>query len=386
MNFLELYAKNKLKIWLFLIIGTPFLVVVGCILFPEIIWKSFLWRYFWGPVIADSKGTTINEISAGYNWVNTTVYGICLLVAAFGIYELINHFHIDLDEKFILSLLPWIVIGGALRSLEDAGLFRESLSPFFISPVIYLVIGISAIVTTVIGAYLKKSKNIRENKLIRFASLLPPLAIYLILDLKFVWILSTILLIALTTFFIIGSKHSWMDEKYLFVSYGCSLLLLLLIYNVYFIINLDKANPLEVIIIPGLAFSITFIVIISGKIVDYLTSKKEVKVINILTSPLNFLIIFSHFFDASATFRGIEYYGYMEKHVLPALFIEYTGTSAVMFLLKLIIVLLILYVMDILYKEEMSKVPILNNLIKFVVIVLGLAPGIRNMLRLAMGV
>ena len=140
-------------------------------------------------------------------------------------------------------------------------------------------------------------------------------------------------------------------------------------------------------IIPGLALSITFVILIFGKAVDLIYKKRlKRKIFSILMSPLNLLIIFAHLFDASATYRGIEFYGYIEKHVVPTLAIEFVGTSAVMFLLKLLIIFLILYVMEFLYREEMMEMRNVNNLIKFIIIVLGMSPAVRNTLRLAMGV
>lgn len=101
---------------------------------------------------------------------------------------------------------------------------------------------------------------------------------------------------------------------------------------------------------------------------------------------MNLLIIFAHLFDASATFRGMQHYGYVEKHVLPSLAIEALGTPAVMYLLKVPLIIVIIYVLDVLYARELEAYPRLKVLIKFVIITLGMAPGLRNTIRLAMGV
>ena len=90
--------------------------------------------------------------------------------------------------------------------------------------------------------------------------------------------------------------------------------------------------------------------------------------------------------DATATFVGVDFYGYSEKHPIPDFFFQTFGTSAVFLPIKMILACLIVYLIDISFKDELSKYPILRGLIKIVIIVLGLAPGTRDMLRTMMGI
>jgi uncharacterized membrane protein len=98
------------------------------------------------------------------------------------------------------------------------------------------------------------------------------------------------------------------------------------------------------------------------------------------------MLFFGHFLDASATFVAIDYYGYIEKHVLPTFLIELFNTAAVMLILKAILVILVIYFIDILYEKDFKSNPTMVGLIKIAVLVLGLAPGTRDVLRLAIGV
>ncbi|UCG02737.1 MAG: DUF63 family protein, partial [Candidatus Heimdallarchaeota archaeon] len=100
----------------------------------------------------------------------------------------------------------------------------------------------------------------------------------------------------------------------------------------------------------------------------------------------NLTLFFGHFLDASATFVAIDYYGYAEKHVVPVFMIEVFQTAAVMYILKAIIIIFVVYFIDILYKKDFQANPILTGLVKIAILVLGLAPGIRDLLRLAIGV
>ena len=57
-----------------------------------------------------------------------------------------------------------------------------------------------------------------------------------------------------------------------------------------------------------------------------------------------------------------------------------------MFLLKAVVIGLVIYLIDIVYKKELEKKQTLVGLVKLFVFVLGFAPGVRDLIRLAMGV
>jgi Predicted membrane protein len=98
--------------------------------------------------------------------------------------------------------------------------------------------------------------------------------------------------------------------------------------------------------------------------------------------------------DATSTVIGIEVFGYYEKHVLPAYLIELTGTAFVMYPLKLAIFFLVVWLLDkglekameSESEKEKEQVGQVKNAIKFVIIILGLAPAIRNSIRLFFGI
>ena len=380
----ELYNSHKKEFWLFVLAGIPGILVIGCIIYPEIFWDAFIWRYLWGPVVADARGETIGDVSSGYNIVNTLVYGLVLALALFGIYDLIDHLDVTIDDRFVMSLIPWIVLGGSLRTLEDVGLFEESVAPIFISPIIYMVLGIFAVLTMVLGAYLSKIDR-KGDDILRLVVLTPPLILYAVFRLPFSSYLLFQGALLLSVFFILGKIKDIMNERYLFISYGVTLLTISLSYNVYYMLTLHGTNTGELFFIPFLTVLATGILAFAVSLSDrYISHEGYLK--NLFLSKLNLMIILAHFFDASATYRGIKFYGYREKHVLPAMAIEWVGDPIVMFLLKLVLILSVVVVLDHLYKEELREYPRLTVLIKFAVITLGLAPGVRNTLRLAMGV
>ena len=103
--------------------------------------------------------------------------------------------------------------------------------------------------------------------------------------------------------------------------------------------------------------------------------------LSFLDDRFNFMIIYVHMLDAFSTYIGVDWFDYYEKHVVPNYFIDLTGSAVIMFPLKLLILLPVLSMID-----KSIEDPSLRNLTKLTLITLGLAPAVRNTLRLALGV
>ena len=86
--------------------------------------------------------------------------------------------------------------------------------------------------------------------------------------------------------------------------------------------------------------------------------------------------------DASATSYGIDLHplGYVEQHVVGSFLIAATGTGFAMFPLKLLVLIPGIYVLE-LYRREGSATSFWY-LIVLAMIVVGLAPGVRDMMRM----
>jgi uncharacterized membrane protein len=108
---------------------------------------------------------------------------------------------------------------------------------------------------------------------------------------------------------------------------------------------------------------------------------QSLKSFDFLKERFSLLIIYAHMLDASSTYFGVDWFAYHEKHVVPTYLINLAGSAAIMFPLKLAVLLPVLYIVDRSLQE-----PSLRSLIKLTLITLGLAPAIRNTLRLALGI
>lgn len=244
----------------------------------------------------------------GYNVVNTLTWAIILVIAVFLFYRFLEK-RFEIDSRFILANLPYIILGSSARVVEDAGFIQPPISYIFMSPFIFFLIFFLAFPTLLIS---KKFAGDRYY--------VP----YSIVGLSF----------ALATLFLL-------------------------------FFNLDVSNPLV------LPYGImgAFIVAISFYFLPLETK-------NLLSAS----VMFAHMLDAFETFLGVNYHGYVEIHVLPGFLIEKFGAVALP-IVKFGVIGSILYIIDS-SKEKQT----LKNFIKFVLLVLGLAPALRDGLRITFGV
>lgn len=93
-------------------------------------------------------------------------------------------------------------------------------------------------------------------------------------------------------------------------------------------------------------------------------------------------VILSHMLDASSTYIGVDWLGYEEKHVVPTLLIRMVGTAAVMYPVKLIVLLPLLAILDDSLRGDRN----MKGILVLTLLVLGLAPATRNTLRMMLGI
>ncbi|MFH0868943.1 MAG: DUF63 family protein [archaeon] len=93
------------------------------------------------------------------------------------------------------------------------------------------------------------------------------------------------------------------------------------------------------------------------------------------TDRISFLPFPAHLLDASATFIAVDFLGFSEEHPLPVFMSNLAGTAAVMYLLKLAVLIPAVY----LIRKEINDKNMANYLL-IAIAVLGLAEGLRNLL------
>ncbi|MBS3056906.1 MAG: DUF63 family protein [Candidatus Aenigmarchaeota archaeon] len=128
-------------------------------------------------------------------------------------------------------------------------------------------------------------------------------------------------------------------------------------------------NPVGMALIIGIS---------AAWMIGFFMLRKYNKKFNQLLTNLNFTALGVHIFDATSTFIAIAFFPYIEQHVVSGFVIGVLGPWS-MYLLKIPIVLLALYIIDKDVKNEEW-----NTFLKLAVIVLGAGPGLRNFFSLGM--
>ncbi len=90
--------------------------------------SDFVYQYYLDPIIGESTG------DSGYNMVNTMTYGIVLAMFAIALSGWLRHLGIDGSDMTLLALLPFVLWATLGEVVEDAQMFGEILSAWFVSP------------------------------------------------------------------------------------------------------------------------------------------------------------------------------------------------------------------------------------------------------------
>ncbi len=259
-----------------------------------------------------------------YNAVETITYALILIVAVYLIYRWFKKSGFPLDGPFVLATLPYIVFGGMLRVIQDADMIQSDLQFLIVTPFIYFLIFFYTVGILILSHQLE-TRGLISNYLRVYAGV----GIFSVFSVALVLISW-------------GMTHTRID---LFV--------------------------LAVILL--MATAATLMVFACMR---YVLRWQYV------TDPLYLSLLFGQLLDASATSFGIDLHPsvqYIEQHVVGSALIDWTHTGFVMFPLKLAVLFPAVYIMET-YRKEAN--PAFWHLVILAMIVVGLAPGIRDMTRM----
>lgn len=366
--------------------------VAGLILAPEMLYDHFIWKYFVGPVVADAVEDTVShhgvEAAPGYTLLSELVYGLLLLVAFYGLYRVFKRLDIKVDAKFIAAAVPYIVLGATLRTLEDSNLFQQPLSYLFISPVIYIQIGVYVALGLLVGILAGRTSR-RRGRRIYAASLAVMAALYTVAHLLLAdWCQATVsplvvVLLALLSYVCVTLLPH--HETSGLFSLGLFFLLpsLFLIGRWTLGDQWSSYSQVNMAIVPPVAA-------LAGGITGLVYAASRWRGWHPGTSGINLSLVFGHMVDSWVSYLAVVDplgmgISYGEKHPIPLLLMKRAGGIGYP-LAKLGIVLGIIYALDVYLHDELQDKATLTGLIKFFVLLLGLSPGLRDLLRIGMGI
>lgn len=112
---------------------------------------DFFTNYFINPILN----------AEGYNPINTTVYALVLVIAAYLIFRLLQKLKIKIDRRLAIAVSPFVILGSFLRVLNDAGILTSGL---FVTPLIYFLVAGITLATLFAALFLEKKYKIKYYK------------------------------------------------------------------------------------------------------------------------------------------------------------------------------------------------------------------------------
>ena len=410
------------------LIGFVFLILVGGLIFaPEIFWDDFVKIYIWDPIVKDAGESG----DAGYSQVNTIVYILTMVAAVIAFQALFRKWQLPVHDNMVWALMSWVVLAPVLRVLEDADYFGEGIDVLFISPLIHIHLAGWLILSAVSG-------KISNNNHISLLSMLLVAYVaftgFLVLPNVHIhetgrfWILFGSVLGGLTIAAVLHNTWGWDAISRSILAFASGLIVMGLghwaqLYKTPWaqdsgLMPRDNDIIWPVLVVVVIPLIITWAVWKMGEedlaqlrltgnevgvIPDKLSLKEwesedrsahPVEILTpkgILATPMVAGMMFGQLCDGLATMVGIDYFGYSEKHPLSDAVIQFGGSLDILgegawlfFLVKASLVTLIVWMFSQMRVE--SRQQHLRVLIVLAVMIVGMAPGLRDIGRLILGV
>ena len=385
---------------------------------------DFLYEYYLDPVLSESSG------DAGYNVANTLTYAIVLALFAVALSAWLRRMGLDHSDVMILALLPyvfWAVLG---EVVEDASMFDDSLAPYFVSPGIHFQTAAWVIIAGALGYRIANDKSASGDEALSRVDGAATILILVQIGIYYSSVqagsvtssegfdntaMPICLLAALLLPTLISDRHlagfTLIQRCVFLVGLGGSIALLgpILAFGI--------SNPDQVILWPlavvigapailayqmhqtglpaaeelaehGFVAGILPPGMTEDEYNDLKSADKDLieglRNKAVMASPVVFLAVAGQLLDGLATGIGIEAFGYYEKHVFSAAIIEFFGSAYGFSVVKLALGGLIWYFFAIANFEHRQQH--LRLLIAMAILTVGMAPGLRDVGRLAIGV
>ena len=402
-------------------------IIAGLFFIPELFWDNWLKTLVWDPIVKDAGASG----DAGYSLGNTAIYIITMIAAVVALQALFRKWKLPCDDKMVWALMSWVVLAPVLRVMEDADFFAEGLDFFFISPLIHLHLAVWLILSGVIG-YIGRNNSLNMLAMLLFAYLLftglliqPNWNQH---EMGTTWVMLSSILGAITIVIIFQKTYNWDSISRSLLALSSGLIVMGLGHWLQLLAtpwaqesgNMPIDNPFlwPILVVIGLPTIISVIVWRYGQedleqlqltgnepsvIPDSLTLKEWEEGENsehpvelysrkaILATPMVAGMLFGQLCDGLATMVGIDWFGYTEKHPFSDAIIGAGKSLGIMgegawlfFLVKAAIISLIIYMFSEMRIERNQRH--LRVLIVLAVMIVGMAPGLRDLGRLILGV
>lgn len=280
---------------------------------------QLVWKYLAGPIVADAKNmesATWQGITAvtGYNPVNTVIWAILASAIIYSLYRAFEKYDVEFTTEKVIYSLPFIILGGLLRFIEDTGAIGYPASILLITPILHFgILGLYTL-TLVLARKLRGLKDKTENEIILYT--------------------------------------------------GTLILLGPIIFTLNYFIG--KSLRIDLLLI-ALLIPVVFTAAYRFLVKDTDTDR-----------PGYHLIVFSQIFGGASSMVAVTQ-GYSQKQLLTQGFTSIFGVSGVL-IAKIVLAGLVIYALLDVEDEQMEALAVL------VLTVVGLATGLRVLLRMLAGI
>ncbi len=427
----EQYSRFEMAS-VYLLLGILSTLILGSLLLPSLFWDGFLGPMVWDPVNEDAtKG------DAGYNPFNTMLFTGILLLTVVVLSAVFRKLSLPAEPRTILVFIPWVALASIIRVLEDSELFPESYQILFISPLIHFHLAIWVMATALLGLWAERLPDSSQNDTAsvmtgrhRIVSISMLLLMWLLLyspalasdsEIGILWpIVGLICSVLIATWLSAEEQWSGMERALLTVGWGGAVLG----FGFWLQFHSTPWHPSNeaawwpAFIILGVPTLICWQMFRMGNSANLKmlaagyesgvlpknfsvmewekgepSEKEEYESdarIALLANPLVLAFTFGQLCDGLATWMGIDFFGYSEKHVVSSQIIAWgaamTGNAGawLFFLTKALLTAVLIWVFTEIRVEHRNRH--LRLLIVLALLIVGLAPGLRDLGRLMLGV
>ncbi len=385
--------------------------------------SDFLYDFYIDPVLGEASS------DSGYNIPNTLTYALLLALFAVSLAAWLRYLGVDASDATLLALIPYVFWAALGEVVEDASMFDASLESYFVSPAIHFQTAAWVVIAGAFGYRIANSDLDEESMRSKVDSIVTILILtqvviyYTSVEASgvtassdfdnmpmLVCFIAALLLPSLTTknplfdftilqrtVFLVGLGGcialvgpllaygvSYPDGVViwpLFVVLGLPAALVYWMHNngLPAANQLSEAGHIAGILPPGMT---------ENEYEEWESEEKDLieslRLKAVMASPVVSLAVAGQFLDGIATAIGISEFGYTEKHVFSSRIIELFGSAYGFTVTKLMLGGAIWYFFAIANFEHRQQH--LRLLISMVILTVGLAPGLRNVGRLALGV
>jgi len=398
--------------------------------------SQILYQYFLGPVLAESSA------DAGYNQVNTFTYAVVLILFVIALSAWLRKTGMPASERTFVALLPWVAWAALGEVVEDAGMFGPGYEVWFVSPGIHFHTAAWVIIAAMFGYGASRTNDETENEqgvttasitLVMLQSILmigsfetarQGTAIETHLSLLPVALFAGAGLLTILAVNPFIEKWSPVERGVFMVGVGSSMVLLGALVSYGIMLNTVDEGVLRairhdgelnlwiiwpILILPMLLAAglyrwgrearetlvgsglIAGVLPVGISIDDWEEMRTQAHDMMerltpraVLASPVVIIGMMGELVDGLATYFGLDHFGYSEKHVVSGYLIDLFDTALTFVAVKIVIALVVWWFFSLARFEHRQRH--LRLLIGLAILVVGLAPGLRDLGRMMLGV